>query len=261
MTMTMLLRLAGRAAACLAIALLLTGCGPQRSTSLNQAITAYNSHHYSSAHHHAVQAMRSATGREREQAAYLAGLSAYQMRNLDEAELRLVAATRSGDARTAGSAKAMLGQVRLDQRRPREAASLFEDAARQLTGHDAAEARRYAAIAHQQAGNTTAANQWAAAGTSGGTSSAGRHQTSSGVFALQVGAFSDRERANQAANDASRLADSNGLGPVKIIPSSDRRGRPLYLVQFGSFSSRDSAARTRSHLGRLDYIVAPRATP
>jgi len=250
MTMTMLLRLLG----CVAAAFLIAGCGPQRSASLNQAMTAFNAHQYSSAHHHAVQAMRSSTGREREQAAYLAGLSAYQMRDLDEAELRLAAATRSGDARTAGSAKAMLGQVRLDQNRPGEAATLFDEAARQLTGHDAAEARRHAAIAHQRAGNTNAANQWAASGEGSGGGAGG-------VFALQVGAFSERQRATQAANDASRLADSHGLGPVNVITSRDARGRPLFLVQFGSFSSRDSAARTRTQLGRLDYIVAPRATP
>lgn len=245
----------GRWTLCVVAAIALTGCGstPQTS-SLNQALASYNAHHYNTAHSHAVAAMRTASGRERDQAAYIAGLCAYLLNNLDEAELRLSAATRSSDARTAGSAKAMLGQVRLDQNRPNEAAALFEAAAKDLTGSDAAEARRFAAIAHQYAGNQPAVDQWTASQAYTPSSHAG------GTFTLQVGAFNDRQRASQAATDAARLAEGSGLGPVNIIDSRDSRGRALYLVQFGSFASRNSAAQTRAQLGRLDFIVAPRAT-
>lgn len=242
-------------AACLlaAVALGLCGCETTPRTSpLNQALSAYATHQYGTAHHYAVLAMRSGSERQRDQATYLAGLCAYLLEDLDEAELRLTAASRSSDRRAAGSAKAMLGQVRLDQNRAEDAARLFEEAAQQLTGADAVEAARFAALAHEYSGNQAAVDRWAAGSTS-------RPSSSSAGFALQVGAFHDRQRASSAADAAATVAERNGLGPVNVISSSDSRGRPLYVVQFGSFASRTSAAQTRAQLGRLDYIVAPRS--
>jgi hypothetical protein len=32
---------------------------------------------------------------------------------------------------------------------------------------------------------------------------------------------------------------------------------PLYLVQFGFFTSRDAASAARTRIGKLEYIVAP----
>lgn len=228
---------------------MIAGCGPQRSVLLGQAVSAYNAQQYTKAHHLAVSATRTAAGIEREQAAYLAGLSAYQLGNLDEAELRLTVATRSSDKQTAASAKAMLGQVRLDQNRPHEAAALFDQAAQQLAGNDAAQARRYAAIARNQPLHAS------------GLSGAGRGSVDSNLYAIQVGAFSQWQRANEAASRAERIANRLGLGPVDVISSTDAQGQPLYLVQFGRFASRDAAIQMRTQLGQMDYHIIHRAMP
>jgi hypothetical protein len=72
-----------------------------------------------------------------------------------------------------------------------------------------------------------------------------------------VGAFSDKTRAQRAADEANTVARKDGLGPVRILNRRDDRGKPLYLVQFGFFTSRDAAAAARTRIGKLEYIVAP----
>jgi len=234
--------------------LMLGGCqSTPRAGTLDSALDAYNAQRYSTAHAHATNAMRSSSGRQREHATYLAGLSAYQLGNFNEAELRLISASSATDRTTAASAKAMIGQMRLDQNRPSDAAVLFEEAARDLTGNDAAEAARYAAIAHRQAGNHVAAAQW--------SSSTLAQSSASGTFTLQVGAFQERLRAQQAADDTAAAARQAGYGPVQVVPSRDARGRLMYLVQFGRFETRSAAAQARSRMGRLDYIVVAVSSP
>jgi hypothetical protein len=37
----------------------------------------------------------------------------------------------------------------------------------------------------------------------------------------------------------------------------DSKGRRLYMVQVGSFATREDAVAARTRMGRADYIVAP----
>lgn len=244
---------------CLLVIGLAAGCSStSKGGNLDKAVTDYNAASYSQAEQEAVQAMNKSTGSAKENAAYVAGLSAYRMGNTEEAERRLLIAAQSANTQTAGSAKAMLGQVRLDQNRPREAAVYFSDASRLLTGEDAQKAAKSAALAYQQVGDTTASRQWTdiSKTSPGSTTASGSRSTGPTLgFALQVGAFGDKKRAQRAADDANTVAKRDGLGPVRVINKRDDRGKPLYLVQFGFFTSRDAAAAARSRIGKLEYIV------
>ena len=258
----------------------LSGCGSNsKAGNMNQALADYNAQRFNQAHQQAVASQERATKPgEREDAAYLAGLAAYQMGQTDEAERRLLVASRASNPETSAKAKAMLGQIRLDQRRPREAAIYFTEAAPNLSGDDANKAAYNASVAYQQAGNQVQSKEWLTR--SGGTptiaaalpSSASRPVASNNSprtarptvasnsatgFTLQVGAFKEKSRAQQAAADAQKLSKRDGLGSVKIISRRDERGSMLYVVQFGWFPTRESAAAARSKLGRLEYIVAP----
>lgn len=252
-----------RAMACImsaATVVLLGGCeSTPKANGLDRAMADYEASRYHDAHRNAVEAMRTTGAAERAEAAYLAGMSAYRMNNLNEADLRFRAATRSGDRELTGRAQAMLGQIRLDQGRPRDAAEYFEAAADALTGEDARQAARHAAFAHQEAGNENAARRWDRRGPTVTPTSASSSEAR-GLFTLQVGAFTERQRAEQAAMLAESFAQRAGDDQVRIVPSTDRRGRRLYFVQFGSFETRSSAAAARDRIGRLDYIVAPMAS-
>ena len=250
----------------LVISLILAGCeSAPKAGSMNQAVNDYNSQRYEQAFEQASAAQERGDTAGRADAAYIAGLSAYQMGRLDEAEMRFMTASKSSSPETAAKAKAMLGQIRLDQRRPRDAAVLFVDAAPNLTGEDARKCAYNAGVAYQQAGDLQSAKKWIAQ--SGGYSSTARSTSSAATkstsvaknsasgFTLQVGAFREKKRAQQAAEEAQRLADRDGLGKVRIISRRDERGSQMYLVQFGSFPTRDAAA-ARTKLGRLNYIVA-----
>ncbi len=230
-------------------ALPLTGCEstPRANGGLSQAVHDYESGRYTVAHRRAVESMRGASGVERDKAAYVAGMSAHRFGDKSEADLRFNAAINSQDPIIAGRAKAMLGQIRMDQGRPREAVTLFEEAARQLDGTDAMQARQYARLARNEAGITR------------NDDNSNPLPPGSG-FALQIGAFQNRRHADRAAEQARDLAHRDGLGTVRIVPRIDQRGRELYVVQLGEFGSRDEASRVRQRVGRLDYIVAPLAS-
>jgi len=232
--------------------LLLLGCESGQKTSsggLDLAVQDYQSQAYEQSRERATGAMRTSRGADRERAAYIAGLSAFELGMIDEAERRFMTASRSADPEVQSKSKAMLGQIRLNQGRYQDAARFLNEAAGGLASEDARQARQLADQARQM---------------SSGDSSAGvfRIETAQAVavtdsgFALQVGAFRERSRANRAADEARQTVEGNGLGPVKVIPSTDDRGRRLYLVRVGHFETRRAAADARQRIGRLDFIVA-----
>jgi tetratricopeptide (TPR) repeat protein len=237
------------------------GCASGPGT-LEAAIAEYDAGRYDEANTGATKIMLRTSGSTHDEATYLAGVSAYRLGRLDEAERRLAAAAESDDARTAANARAGLGLVRLDQHRPAEAAALFEAAARDLDEEDAREAARRAATAHRLAGNPGAARTWTdiAALPEPFPDDAPYAGTAAGVFAIQIGAFQERSRANRAVAQARGLVGRSGFGPARVIPRRDGdAGRSLYVVQFGRFQTRREAAAIRDQLGRLDFIVAPYA--
>lgn len=248
-----------------AVGISLPGCETTPKTgSLTQAIADYNAQRYAQSHERAASVMASARGTEREQAAYIAGLSAYRLGQFDEAERRLLWAAQATDPQIAAKSKAMLGQVRMEQGRPREAATYFADAARGLAGEDARQCAHHAAVAYQQCGDVASSRYWQAeaqriAASSTSFATAAGHYNNNGAvsFTLQAGAFEDRRRAQRAADQVKSLAIREGLGEVRIVPHRDARGKRLYLVQFGRFATRSDAAEARSRLGRLELIVTP----
>jgi hypothetical protein len=233
-------------------ALPLSSCGESAKTDggLDGAQQAYLAGDYNAAHEQAVDVLRSAKTPQREQAAYLAGISAYRTGRLDEAELRLLTSAGSADTTVSGRSKATLGLIRNDQHRHGDAARYFADASRLLTGAEATQASLEADRASRAVGG---------AGWAGGSSgeSVTEAAGSGAAFAIQVGAFQSMENAAEAAAAAKSSAERHHLGDVRILPRPDGRGRTLYFVQFGRFSTRSAAESMRSRVGEPRYIIAP----
>ncbi len=183
---------------------------------------------------------------------YLAGLSAYDMGDNEQARLRLTAAVTDLRGEDAAKARATLGLVELAQDRPAQAAEAFAVAWPALHGLDAHQAARFAAAAHRQLGDDDAAAVWDRRA----RTHEDRRQQRRGSFTIQVGAFRERDRAERAAVDAAEVAQETGFGPVRIVTRNDRRGTALYVVQLGSFGTRTEAASARARVGNLQYIVA-----
>lgn len=251
---------------------LATGCATNRNRSdraLDDSVAEYEAGRYATAHNRATDVMRTSTGKTRDEAAYLAGLTAYRMGDLGTAEHALLEAAQSPDATTAANARATLGLVRLDQDRPDEAAELFTLAASGLTGDDNTRAAQYASTASSRATQVpTATGKLAypdgyapdAPATSAGVF-ANQAPTYAApparaqAFALQVGAFATKERADWAASEILPKLERARLGSPRILPRTDRNGRRLFAVQFGRFASRAQAASVRARYGWRDCIV------
>ncbi len=184
---------------------------------------------------------------------YLAGLSAYDRGDNEQARLRLTAAVTELHGEDAAKARAALGLVELARDRPAKAAEAFAVAWPALRGEDARQAARFAAAAYQQLADDDAAALWSRRAIPHEDRPRPRRR---GSFTIQVGAFRERGRAERAAVDAAEVAQETGFGPVRIVTRSDRRGIALYVVQLGSFGTRTEAASARERVGKLQYIVA-----
>ena len=251
---------------CLLTAAPVGGCkSAPRARSLNSALADYEAKRYRLAEHQAAAIARQTRGLMRDKAAYLAGLSAYQLGDLYEAQRQLATAVKSSDRTTAGKAKAVLGLVRVDQHRPDDAAVLLAEASGALTGENSRQAAYQAALAHQEAGDETSAGTWFriadAQQTTGQRALAISSRARAGRFSLQAGAFRRRQHADSAARSMADVSQQHGLGGVRVIESRDERGRILYFVQFGRFESRSAASSARRLIGRLNVIVAPSIHP
>lgn len=218
------------------------------STSLDAAMADYDAQRYSAARSKASAAMASSTGPQRERAAYIAGLCAYQTGDFSHAEKDLGAAAVSSDPQIAGNAKVMLGQLCLDQHRPRQAASYFADASRQLQGEDARQAAWHAGLAYRQAGDEVSAKRWLdtasgaqfdrpgnAVASASGDSTTPRGSSTLGSASPPSSSGSSRSSASAARSGASTAGSSTGGGSGQTTLG--------FTLQIGAFGDKDRARR------------------
>ncbi|MHC5023399.1 MAG: SPOR domain-containing protein [Planctomycetota bacterium] len=235
------------------VTLVLAGCESTQSTAkLDEARQHYGQSHFLAAERAAADAMAGAEDDGlRHEAAYLAGLSAYQCGHFVEAEQYLTVASDADDDLVAARADAMLGLIELHRQRPRDAAGRLRDAATRLEGDDARRAREFSRLADERGGFGESGMY----GSAGSSRTPAARPTAGGMYTLQLGAFSEQPRAARVARDASALARRHGLEPVQVVRERDRAGRTLYLVQMGRFASESAADRMSRALGEVDCMV------
>lgn len=179
------------------------------------------------------------------EAALVAGLSAEATR--DDARARLwlepIARATSGLAPRARAGLALIERRTGD---PLTAARELEAVSVQLTGHDAREAARVSAEAYDRAGRPDDARRMRdrTAGAGVGAASTG----GTGMYHLQLGAYSTRGRAEQRLAEVRAAVRTAGLGEPRIEIGA-REGRVLYLLHAGRFQSAEDAERARRTLG------------
>ncbi|MGI9014904.1 MAG: SPOR domain-containing protein [Phycisphaerales bacterium] len=234
----------------LSLPLATAGCeGPGAGSQLDGSIAAYDASQFDVARMGALDVMRSAASPQREEAAYLAGMSAYRLRDIDDAERLFMTAAKSSDATVKGRSTAMLGVIRIDQGRSPDAAHYFATAAAMLPDRD--EVRRAQELARDGGAAMNAQSN------SGRDTLQVAPDTSEARYTIQVGVFTQKANAESAQRNAEATARQHGLGPVRIVTRADSRSnQTLYVVQFGSFASEATAQASRARIGRGDFIVA-----
>lgn len=128
-----------------------TACQSAQPDRLDGAISNYESKNWKQSLEQASVVQNDSSGTLRDQAALLAGLSAYQLGNFSEAQTRFQISEQSMDAETAGESKVMLGDVMVHQKRYADAANYYDAAANKLTGEASNRAKDLAAASRDPA--------------------------------------------------------------------------------------------------------------
>lgn len=247
---------------CLMLLTALVGCaGPPRTDGGPSAADAYQRGAYEQALTRARVEAERTSGVRRDEANYLAGLSAYRLGRGAEAIDRLERATRSRDATLAAQAHATLGLIHAGRRNDGAARRHLETAVEDLRGPDRAQVHYHLGRIDQRAGRWAAARSHLSIALSL-TDDADlrrviRQQMGAEGFTLQFGAYSQREHAERRANELRPLARRLRTDYPKVIPGATESGGTLYLVQMGSFTTEALARRAAERSGDQDVYIVP----
>lgn len=242
------------------------------SPELATAVEDYREARYTQSFERSKALARSSSSPLREQAAWIAGLSAYQQRQYDEAELQFMAAGRSQDPRLVVDSKIMIADIRGFQNRWSDAAQLYREASNGLAGEERSRVLGYAEVASSYASgraagqlggsapssgtpSSTASSGGGATRSSGASSGTSASRAESGTFALQAGAFQNEANARKRAAEVATSTRQAGLGEPRVVRTRDPGGRQFWAVQVGSFSTRQRAEEARQRVASLGLII------
>mgnify|MGYP001502791369 CR=1 FL=1 len=236
------------------------GCQSARPKASEDALARYEAHDYQAAMRLAKASHGRTAGAKQEEAAFIVGMSAYELKRYDEAEVWLRPLTRSTDKAIAGRASATLGLIAASQGVYTTAALDLMAAGRKLEGDEGARAMLMAGDCYRLVGRLDAATSAYALGKGMAQSAklketlASRQENS--AYTVQFGAFSSYGNATRALEGARMRAAAQGLPAPTIVSSTDVTGRTLYLVQAGKYPTKDQAAAARVRLGG-ELVVVP----
>lgn len=259
---------------------LLPACvtGPSATASIDRAIADYDAGRFAAAFSEAERAAsRGGDAIARDEAAYLAGLSAFRLGRDVDARRWLTTSSTSADAWLAGQSLVTLGSVESRGGDDRAAARAFVRAAERLPDPDeAARARAAAGWAYRALGDdANAKDQFALAKVpAGGPSPSALPPRISlpasgtpplvdrpsippptGAFTIQAGAFRDADRARSRAAEIGDRARELGLGSPAVRSKRSAAGGEIWVVQVGRFADRASAERIKTKLGSVNLSV------
>jgi tetratricopeptide (TPR) repeat protein len=236
----------------------------RRSEAIRSANSSYNTGNYAEAYRQALTVADAPADpeSERQQAAYVAGLAAYRLHNLDDAQRWLTYAASSNDKGLRADAKATLGLVYVEQGRFGLAGDALSQAADLMTGQNRANAFYYAGIAQQKQGHWATARTSLSQAISNSQDAAFRKKVADQLrvtgYTLQVGAFDVESNAKTAAEALAPKAQGIKLGTPRIVAVNDpATSHKRFLVWVGQFSSWPTALMAREQLGQTKAVVTP----
>lgn len=248
------------------VALLAAACESQRTTTLDDALRAYEGGRYQESLRMSREVQSKASdAAERQQAAYVAGCSAQELRKKDEARAAFAVAARSSDPVVAGRSLVMQGNMAAEERRWSDAEALYSQAAGKLRGRDAELAREQARDASAQAAAARTAAQ-APAAPPPATTTANPPATpppspppapaAAGPWTIKTGAFANETGAQQHARNIAKAVKAAGLNPPKVRAVTGPSGK-LWVVEVGEFSTKAEAEQKVKRLGVGSTQVVP----
>lgn len=237
------------------------GCASgSKTTGHPTYIQDYEARRYQQAYEGARSAAPDLKGAAREQALLIQGESAHALNKNAESKQILRPLTESRDPRIAGQAAAALGLTFQEEGNFAEGATYLQLAASKLDGDAGARAALYAGDClkslrqtadarkmYEQAQSQVRTDNSLRAMISDRLSGAER-APGVGKFSLQVGAYSTRQRAQAQADRLRQTAANLGLDSPTIVESTSK-GKSLYTVRVGRFTSKEAAQKAAKGLG------------
>ncbi len=243
------------------VLVLAAGCQAPPRESLSAARTAFDAGDYERAYVYSSRVMQAGLLGPRHEAAYMAGISAYRMNNLSEAQRLLDIAVKSTDRSIKGKSLAMLGLIHADRRQYAGASQKLTLAAKHLTGQDRANAYFYAAQAEQKLNRPANARTLLALAQRDNNNPALAHQINQQMgatgYTIQIGAFNDAEAARAAGEQVLIKSQRLRIGYPRVEHVQQDDGSTIHLLQIGRFSTFESAATQRLELGVNDAVIVP----
>lgn len=239
--------------------LLLAGCQLAPSGDLTAARQAYDGGNYRDSYRAASRIVDYGGSAPDPEAAYLAGASAYRLRQLGDAERYLKLAIQGGSRQQVGVAMAMLGLVYTERGAFSEASRALVSAGERLQGMDRANAYYYAARAEHRLGRYATARTYLALARQATGDEAFRDRITQLLgatgYTLQLGPFERITTARAVAQELAARTEPLAIGLPVLAQLTNPDGSRGYFVQLGQFSSYTIAAGKRAAIGRDDIAI------
>ncbi len=271
---------------CLTLACAVIACdSPPQASNFSSAVSRFEEGRYDAALAQGQSLAQSSDATTAAQGALIAAMSAYKLGRIDDAERFAMRARSSPTGEVAGGALVLLGDIRLAQHRPSDAAAFFLLAAERLPAADAARARACAAQATAApevrqvdrdnvavdptqgadaqptivtakptpppvvvAGKTT--QPIAATASSTDTALIARRS-----FTIRAGSYSTQSAADKRAKDLAKDLQRAKMPAARVDQIYSVKGEELFAVRIGSWPTRAAAEKVLTTLGRRDLMV------
>jgi hypothetical protein len=243
----------------------------EAGSTLQKVVRSYDSGKFADAYAGAVRLLGTSSGRQADEARYMAGMSAFRLGQDADAIRHLSPLRRHANPRIAGTSNITLGLIYNKQRRYESARACLATAIPLARGEDLARSHYHHGLALEGLGRSPSAKihyrlaiQHSAIVSFrtmvqrklGGATSTGPAPTAA-KFTLQFGAYSTRSRAISRQKQVNRLLAPGRYGSSRVVQRAVANGRSLWIVQGGGFATRGAAASARSRIGSKDSTIVP----
>ncbi|MCC6580876.1 MAG: hypothetical protein IT440_10585 [Phycisphaeraceae bacterium] len=244
--------------------LCVTGCQTGGSSSpLQAANQAYQNGNYRDAYNQAMQVMVVDRGEGGLEARYIAGLSAQRLKQDYQAQELLSQASQSTNKSLSGNALAALGLLQAEHLQYDQAQASLVRAGDKLQGEDRANALFHAAVNQQKLGWWPQARNNLLLARDASRDKALLQKVNAYLsitgFTLQLGAYTQSDRAMQYAKEVAQSTAALNLGSPRVVPPTAGETPAYFRVHIGRFTSHPSALAAKSAYNLHNAIVAPLA--
>ncbi len=270
-----------------ALIFLCVACDSQpKAGNLSSAVSRYEEGRYAVALSESQNLVRSDDRATSTQGALIAAMSSYKLGNMDQTQRFATQASSAQDRNVSGGALVLLGDIKLTQQHPKDAAVFYSQAAAKLSGSDAVRARDCAERARKMAeapaiatvalrgkerdksedAEIAPAPAWtlqpkttSAAPQREAKKNTADHPVGNSVadreFTIRAGSYSSQAAAAQRKKDLASDLKRSKAPAARIDTIHTTKGEELFAVRIGTWPTRAEAEKVLNLIARRDLMV------